>query len=690
MADTEKKTCPLLGWEILKMQENASEQMTAAAVGAVALELIKTLLVGFMANALMDIIEDGVDMYDSVMDKVTDLINSISPVSWMMYGLSNHAKEINGAAVREKDMLLSVVALIESLKATEKNKNSKYVRISKRALKTAKNIKINLDKASSMRTATKMYSYIKIAESLANANQDLLSARTSGSRNTTRSAASIVNSASSAFSKDGVAIKPADMAASAVNTMLEGIASKSRKELAELMDSLLKKYSVLCRILYLYTGINYIPLVTSMRKRTRRIIGMISLNDASNYAIIDDELTALSAEFKKTAKKIWKEAKNGLGLYTKSISSSYDVKDTSDSLITPNEGTALEALMTVSAYSPAPNDRLTIFGASTKLATSIGLYNMLISAVNVESYSDKVEKKVSGDIAKIAMKIQDVSTAIDDADDGVYSFDDCLGMIDARYQAIITRSQIAGLDRSLRGDVNAEANAEFMAKLKELDLNISEPLMGVAIVVKVILPTALAPFYTNKTANKSMVKVAKDRIAYLNGVISGTADIMNYRNPACESVIAEINACGMGSLADAAKYGQIASGAVSVLAGIAGGSAAVIELYNSCVKDNPNGKKAYRDVQDGVAKLKKAAASVIRDAIDIVLSPLGYGVAIIDFLNRMNEKMEKTKENVQEMQSNIAKMKKEAAEKEAEIREKAEKAKQIAEDARAAAAFNSV
>lgn len=647
--------CPLIGWELLKLQNILTEYGKVKEAGAVAIEIAKSFMADIFLGPFLDAMQNGVDIYDSMVDKINDILGAISPASWQMYAIAATAKEALGAAMRERDIMRTGIALISSLDSKSDRSLNKYKDISRKAMSNVQRIRGKLSLAESAKTAESARRLILEAAAIADSNRSLLAGDVVAYRkayNESQMASSVSASVTSGK------IKPLqDAAANIALTIADMVVERARKEAIDKIGSYVTRLGTLARLLYMFTGINYLRPVGVLSERYNAILGNIRFDRDDAFVVlgipheIDMGIKDLRREIKELIAEIQSKMAINTGLYYISMSPDYDILDRA---IGWSGGTGAyaavgTAMMSVSPYSDVPNESLTSFGASASLYESLTALKVLVanmSPAQSEGASPDQEESLAGVRGKIARLLDGESL-----DESNYEFDDALDMASARVAANSGYTGVKGVLRESQSPLRDETNMAAMEKARGvsgINGEISEPAMSIAVVLRIVIPY-LIPTYNSKATIKDMVAAMSARTTYLDRVINILTPIAAYRDDSVESVLDMLESSGFADVAKAAKYGQIVSGAVSVAAALAGGTAMLYDVFSSCVIGSPLAKKNNHLSMAGLNKIKTKAKETVNAAINKAMEPLGYNMSLIDNIQNLERRRDAAIGNMAEL-----------------------------------------
>jgi len=657
--------CPLMLYEQIMIAKAEIDKIRKMSVLGPLLNLAASYILGLILDAMMDLIEQGQDIVEGVIDGLDNMIGAIDTDTWALYAISQNAKTIYDCANREITLIDNMISLIRGMDKENKGKK-KYQEISKRAVDMTRIVKEYLTLASVSETATGVYGNIKSARSSAAALVSLLNL---DGRYGVDMIELIEALSGPGNKKNEGRLKDATRAIGA--NITENMANMAGRDAIELLIKTIDTYHSVASILYMYAGINYTAPIRKIRAKADQIASLyvagaqgyvndladISTGDNTPNKIADDMVAELCKEAEKEFKAINRDIKKKIGMYLFSMSptfNAFDVRGTGldkEDVVSENTAT-LSAVMHLAPYSPVPVDSLTVFGASTRLLTSVEMYNVLYPMINTS------QENVSSDKLQ---KIKDNAEKERDAfEDRHAIFEDAVGMQVARAGAIAWKQNIWRIDnRSLRSEAKKENDNAFKKKVEtagKIEAKMSEPSMGVLIVAELFIKATLSPLNIGKTMTKAAIKKLKERREYLDGVRTQVSGITNYSDSSVEAVMGVIDEMGLGELSAAIKAGKIVTGVLGVASAMIGTAALIYDLLKNCVGDLINANaptEMVTRVYKKANEFSKYSKDVVRDKINkacaLALAPIGIGMDMVDYLMEEKQKADENSKSLREL-----------------------------------------
>jgi hypothetical protein len=643
--------CPLVGWENVKLSELSIKGATLAPAKAAVMSLAKQFILNPIMSAALDAIEAGQDMADMAVRAGHNLIDSISPVDWLAYAASATAEEIYEVAQRELTLHASIMSILNNARKISPQE-SRYARISAEALRNIIMASNLLRDAANADTYSVLRRYFDRALSVAEANHSLLSAdaiKYLKSKNVITNAASVAVSVKEGKIKDDSEALWNKLIANAIS----GAAAVIRASAMDELNTMATKLASIARIVYMYSGLNFTGTIYEAKMSIDEITSKleVSINSTMQreaYPLggkavgdIDKAITEAAREIKNIQKRISGKISQKAGYYILSISPDFNPGGDLFEAIGDNPATTamsksdtVGALLNVAPYSSTPNSSLTIYGSGLKLPILTDSFNACAAALS-GAYAEMAEEgqeQRGGELNAIKASIRVVNGEIDY---DPYTFSDSLGMSAARLDAGNLKSRLSrmrksdGLDR-LEQKIN---NDDYLNNIREImktgiEKKIHEPALGLALLLRFCIKSLLPGGVSNGEVAE-LKAIVKDRMEYLEGISDQIAPIRGYRDIGCEGVMEELRGSGLGFVADAARYGKIATGAISLAAGVGGLANNIYEIATSCLPLVPEADR-YKDVQRGVKNIKEKINKAINAGMRAALKPLGVPYQLIN------------------------------------------------------------
>lgn len=644
--------CPLVGWEKVKLSGITAKELSLAPAKAVVMALARDFIANPILSAAIDVIETGQDISEAVITAGSNLIDSINQVDWLAYAVSATAQEIYEVTQREITLMTAIRAIV-AREDRRSASEARYAKISAEAVRNVVLARALLRDAADADRFTVLYRYFNRALNIAQANHQLLSADAVNYLKN-KSVIGMATQINESVTEGKIKQDTEEAQRRIVIDAVSGATGIIRNAAMEELDKAVIKIARVGRIAYMYAGINYSAIIYEakteiddiMRRLEVSITGTITREaypvHGESALSIDEAISKAAQDITKIRKKITGKIKQMSGYYLLSMSPDFNPGSDLFALIDDNNlantlanSKAASMLLNIAPYSDTANNSLTIYGSNLKLPLLLDALKLSAAALT----------KIAGDISE---QNEDLPEAIDSiqasllaVSNGIeiepYVFDNALGMSVARLEAGNLKSKLANMRKTAGIDRVAQKinNEDYINKVKQaleggLEKKIHEPALGLALLLGYCLKVFL-PAGVSKSDRDNLITLIDDRLDYLRGLRQQVAEIKDYRDLGCEAVVDDLTGSGLGFVAEAVKYGEIATGAVSLAAGIGGLAKTIYDVASSCLPLVPDAQR-YKDVQKGVKNVKEEINKSIKAAVNDGLKPLGIPG---DLINRI-------------------------------------------------------
>jgi len=663
--------CPLVAWEKVKLSAITVKEASLAPAKAVVSTLARQFIANPILSAAIDAVEAGQDIAETAIMAGHNLIDSINKADWLSYAVSVTAREIYEVTQREISLIAAILAILN--KSTQRGAaSSRYARISAEAVRNvviAKNLLIDAADADRFNV---LYRYFNRALSIAEANHGLLSAdAVKYIKN--KSAVSLATQITESVTEGKIKRSSEAVEQKLIANAVSGATGIIRSAAIDELDKAVIKIARISRITYMYSGLNYSPMVYEARMEINSIMSRLetSINEAmvkEAYPLgggsalrLDEAISQAASDISKIQKSITGKIVKRGGYYLFSMSPDFNPGDDLFSVIEDNNvanalssSDAVGMLLNISPYSDTPNNSLTIYGSNLKLPILIDSLNVCAAALVRMAKESLANEAGSEELDELSSIKDSLRVAGDSIDIEPYVFSDALGMSVARLEAGNLKSRLARMRKNEGIDRAAQKlnNEDYLSSIRKLVKNgvekkIHEPALGLALLLGYCLKSLL-PSGISNSDYKNLRGLLNDRLEYLRGINGQVSPLKDYRDIGCEAVIEELSGSGLGFVAEAAKYGKIATGAVSLVAGVGGLAKTIYDIASSCLPLVPDAQR-HKDIQKGVKNIKEGINKSINAGMASALKPLGIPVQLISGIKIASQESQRLTAKISEM-----------------------------------------